>query len=137
MTVSTVTTALGPSTSHLAVAGTVPLTAHHEVEMKEQQEDKQQDEKMNSVLEKLVDSQPLQGSGFKYVVRCTKCGWQTLQQDEDAGKKLVLQHAQIHWPEIQALIAESESGGSQSKPSGQEAEGRQQKQGTMAPRFGR
>lgn len=134
MTVSPVSTVAGPSTTHKAVAGTVPLAAayqNEEAEMKQDDEKKkQQDEKMNSVLEKLVDTQPLQGSAYKFISRCKKCGWQTMQQDQDSGKKLVTQHAQSHWPEIQAAMAAAESGGGQ--PTGSHPG--TQKAGSMSPR---
>jgi hypothetical protein len=84
--------------------------------------DKQQQEKQkqsDQMLEKLVDSQPLVGSGFKSISRCKLCGWQTMQMDEETGKKLVKNHAQIHIPQIQATM---QSGGGQQQQKGHEQE---------------
>jgi hypothetical protein len=67
-----------------------------------QAEQKAKDEKMNKELEKLVDSQKLEGSAYKFVARCKLCGWQTLEHEESDGKKLVVKHGAVHWPAIQA-----------------------------------
>lgn len=81
---------------------------------------KQKDAQMNKALELLVDCEQLQGSAFKFIGRCKKCGWQTMQQDEDDAKKAVLQHAKIHWPEIQAAMSAGSSVETASSPKRQE-----------------
>jgi hypothetical protein len=63
-----------------------------------------QEKEADQITEKLVDSEPLVGSGFKFISRCKLCGWQTMQQDEEAGKDLVKNHAQVHIPQIQATM---------------------------------
>jgi hypothetical protein len=69
--------------------------------MKTEEQEKTEKE-AQAACEKLVDSQKLVGSAFQFVCRCKLCGWQTMQNDEESGKKLVKQHALVHWPEIQA-----------------------------------
>lgn len=154
MTVSTVTTAAGPSTTHLAVSGTVPSSAQdsessQQGSQKSQSSQSSQDaanvnelqmmmvggrdtiEKMvEPMAEKLAEDIKVTGSFYKHRGRCKLCGWQAFGYDEGV-KELVKRHALQHWRDLaagecgQSSVPEQLQGG---PPGGQEQQqGEQQK----------
>ncbi len=55
-----------------------------------------------SLLEKYVSVTAITNtsSHFRYDGICTKCGWHTMQIDEQAALVLVRQHVQQHWRDV-------------------------------------
>jgi len=56
---------------------------------------------LQDALEQYVSVKPASpASHFKFVGRCMKCGWQTMQLTQDAAGSLVRQHVQAHWRDV-------------------------------------
>jgi hypothetical protein len=103
------------STSHMGESepGAQPLAGQQKAQKQGAQEksaaQKQDEQKMDAALAALVDTQKLTGSAFTHISRCKKCGWQTMQMDEESGAALVKKHAAAHWPELRADQAQEQS----------------------------
>jgi len=66
-----------------------------------QQTTQTQQQTLQDALERYVSVNPASpASYFKFIGRCTKCGWQTMQLTQDAAGALVRQHVQAHWRDV-------------------------------------
>lgn len=92
--------------------------------------------KIDQVADKLAQDVQLVGFNYSWRGICKRCGWQTMQFDQQSAHALVKRHALKHWRELLPEMAQQQQAGQQGQQGqqpGQQQHAPGQQSGTTPP----